>query len=211
MKVFDEVEGNNLCNAFVNGQNCTIFVYGPTSTGKTFTMQGNAEDIINGNSKEALGGLKSQNYSYNVSPDYSKSNISHLDDSVTELDLKGRLTPQKGNKRFLQSAHKLSGVSKLSLYHRKESNGRDTGLKEDSSQTSLRVSGVSPVVGTKHQISRVAKDMMLESHNKGIIQRVIDQIYEKFSARQDLESNCQIKIAFIEIYKDSVTDLLEDH
>ena len=59
MKVFDEVEGNNLCNAFVNGQNCTIFVYGPTSTGKTFTMQGNAEDIINGNSKEALGGLKS--------------------------------------------------------------------------------------------------------------------------------------------------------
>ena len=53
--------------------------------------------------------------------------------------------------------------------------------------------------------------MMLESHNKGIIQRVIDKIYEKFSARQDLESNCQIKIAFIEIYKDSVTDLLEDH
>lgn len=32
-----------LCNAFLNGQNCTIFVYGPTSTGKTYTMQGNAE------------------------------------------------------------------------------------------------------------------------------------------------------------------------
>ena len=131
-------------------------------------MQGNAEDIINGNSREALGGIKSQNYSYNVSPDYSKSNISHLDDSVTELDLKGKLTPQKGNKRFLSSAHKLSGVSRLSLYHRKESNGRETGLKEDSSQTSLRA-GVSPVAGTKHQIGRVAKDMMLESHNKGII------------------------------------------
>jgi Cdc6-like AAA superfamily ATPase len=48
-KVFTEVEGHSLCNAFLNGQNCTIFVYGPTSTGKTYTMQGNAEDIIHGN------------------------------------------------------------------------------------------------------------------------------------------------------------------
>ena len=47
--VFSECEGKSLCNAFLNGQNCTIFVYGPTSTGKTFTMQGNAEDIIHGN------------------------------------------------------------------------------------------------------------------------------------------------------------------
>ena len=37
-KVFNDVEGASLCNAFINGQNCTIFVYGPTSTGKTFTM-----------------------------------------------------------------------------------------------------------------------------------------------------------------------------
>ena len=57
-QVFDEVEGLNLCNAFLNGQNCTIFVYGPTSTGKTFTMQGNAEDIINGNPGGG-GGLRS--------------------------------------------------------------------------------------------------------------------------------------------------------
>ena len=39
-----------LSNAFLNGQNCTIFVYGPTSTGKTYTMQGNAEQIIKGSS-----------------------------------------------------------------------------------------------------------------------------------------------------------------
>ena len=45
-EVFSEVDGSTLTNAFLNGQNCTIFVYGPTSTGKTFTMQGNAEEII---------------------------------------------------------------------------------------------------------------------------------------------------------------------
>ena len=52
-KVFEEVDGRALCNAFLNGQKCTIFVYGPTSTGKTFTMQGNVEEIIHGNQKSS--------------------------------------------------------------------------------------------------------------------------------------------------------------
>ena len=42
-QVFTQIKGRALCNSFLDGQNCTIFVYGPTSTGKTFTMQGNAE------------------------------------------------------------------------------------------------------------------------------------------------------------------------
>ena len=45
-KVFSEIDGHLLSDVFLKGQNCTIFVYGPTSTGKTYTMQGNAEDLI---------------------------------------------------------------------------------------------------------------------------------------------------------------------
>ena len=51
-EAFEACNGNQLCHAFLNGQNCTIFVYGPTSTGKTFTMQGNAEEIIQRNHSE---------------------------------------------------------------------------------------------------------------------------------------------------------------
>lgn len=80
-KVFSEVNGRALCNAFLNGQNCTIFVYGPTSTGKTFTMQGNAEEIIQGNNR-------SQFVSANASPE--QSNMSQCEDSVmtNEFDLR---------------------------------------------------------------------------------------------------------------------------
>ena len=53
--------------------------------------------------------------------------------------------------------------------------------------------------------------MMVESRDKGIIQRVLDQIYEKFAKRKDLEQNCEIRISFLEIYKEQVTDLLEGH
>ena len=52
---------------------------------------------------------------------------------------------------------------------------------------------------------------MIESRDKGIIQRVLDQIYGNFAKRQDLEKNCEIKISFLEIYKEHVTDLLEGH
>ena len=53
--------------------------------------------------------------------------------------------------------------------------------------------------------------MMIESRDKGIIQRVLDNIYEKFDSRKDLRGNCEIKISFLEIYKEHVTDLLEGH
>ena len=53
--------------------------------------------------------------------------------------------------------------------------------------------------------------MMVESRDKGIIQRILDQVFEKFSERHDLDKNCEIKISFLEIYKEIVTDLLEDH
>ena len=38
-EVFDEC-GRELCDKFLQGKNCNIIVYGPTSTGKTYTMQG---------------------------------------------------------------------------------------------------------------------------------------------------------------------------
>ena len=44
--MFKEIDGPLLSDVFLKGQNCTVFVYGPTSTGKTYTMQGNAEDLI---------------------------------------------------------------------------------------------------------------------------------------------------------------------
>ena len=37
--VFDEC-ARELCDSFFEGKNCNIVVYGPTSTGKTYTMQG---------------------------------------------------------------------------------------------------------------------------------------------------------------------------
>ena len=53
--------------------------------------------------------------------------------------------------------------------------------------------------------------MMVEGRDKGIIQRVVDQIYAKFAERSDLQGNCEIKVSFLEIYKENVTDLLEGH
>lgn len=44
-EVFNEC-GKELCEAFLEGKNCNIIVYGPTSTGKTYTMQGK---VSNGN------------------------------------------------------------------------------------------------------------------------------------------------------------------
>jgi Cdc6-like AAA superfamily ATPase len=40
-QVFTECGVTEMCDAFLlQGKNCNIIVYGPTSTGKTFTMQG---------------------------------------------------------------------------------------------------------------------------------------------------------------------------
>jgi len=44
---------------------------------------------------------------------------------------------------------------------------------------------------------------------KGVIQRVLDYIYEHFNAREDLYEHAELKITFLEIYNDSVTDLLD--
>lgn len=41
--VFEET-GKALCDAFLEGKNCNMLVYGPTSTGKTFTMQGDVHN-----------------------------------------------------------------------------------------------------------------------------------------------------------------------
>ena len=38
--VFDGIGGLQLCHEFLEGTNCNIVVYGPTCTGKTFTMEG---------------------------------------------------------------------------------------------------------------------------------------------------------------------------
>lgn len=53
--------------------------------------------------------------------------------------------------------------------------------------------------------------MIIESRDKGIIQRVVDHVYERFASRADLQKNCEIRISFLEIYKENVTDLLEFH
>ena len=51
--------------------------------------------------------------------------------------------------------------------------------------------------------------MMGESRDKGIIQRVIDHIYERFGAREDLVENCEIKVSFLEIYKEQGFEWVE--
>ena len=44
-QIFEEC-GKELCDAFLKGKNCNIIVYGPTSTGKTYTMQGNVHNRV---------------------------------------------------------------------------------------------------------------------------------------------------------------------
>ena len=50
---------------------------------------------------------------------------------------------------------------------------------------------------------------MNSGDEKGVIQRVLDYIYEHFNAREDLYEHAELKITFLEIYNDSVTDLLD--
>jgi hypothetical protein len=50
---------------------------------------------------------------------------------------------------------------------------------------------------------------MQETSEKGIIQRVLDQIYHGFAMTQ-LDQTCQLRVSFLEIYNDTVTDLLEE-
>jgi Cdc6-like AAA superfamily ATPase len=38
--VFEECGISAMCSAFLQGRNCNLLVYGPTNSGKTFTMQG---------------------------------------------------------------------------------------------------------------------------------------------------------------------------
>lgn len=56
---------------------------------------------------------------------------------------------------------------------------------------------------------QIKNTLMHESTEKGIIQRVIDQVFANFQ-RAKLDATCQIRVSFLEIYNDSVTDLLED-
>lgn len=49
----------------------------------------------------------------------------------------------------------------------------------------------------------------VDEGSKGIIQRVLDTVFEMYISR-DLDSTCDVKISFLEIYNDTVTDLLED-
>jgi DNA replication protein DnaC len=44
-QIFEEC-GKELCEAFIKGKNCNIIVYGPTSTGKTYSMQGNIHQRV---------------------------------------------------------------------------------------------------------------------------------------------------------------------
>ena len=53
--------------------------------------------------------------------------------------------------------------------------------------------------------------MMEERNDKGVIQRVIDQVYSKFFLNKDLIKNCQLKISFLEIYNEKITDLLDGY
>ena len=44
-QIFDEC-GKEMFEKLMQGKNCNIIVYGPTSTGKTYTMQGNISSKI---------------------------------------------------------------------------------------------------------------------------------------------------------------------
>ena len=51
--VFEEC-GRELCDKFLQGKNCNIIVYGPTSTGKTYTMQGDIHGAAKHNQIKAV-------------------------------------------------------------------------------------------------------------------------------------------------------------
>ena len=50
---------------------------------------------------------------------------------------------------------------------------------------------------------------MQTSNEKGVIQRVIDIVYKNFYDKESLFENCEIKISFLEVYNDSINDLLD--
>lgn len=50
---------------------------------------------------------------------------------------------------------------------------------------------------------------MKSSLDKGVIQRVLDTVYQNFYSRESLHENCEIKISFLEVYNDSINDLLD--
>ena len=52
---------------------------------------------------------------------------------------------------------------------------------------------------------------MAEGGEKGILQRVIDQIYEQLPRRKELLRSCEVRVSFLEIYKEQITDLLAGH
>ena len=55
----------------------------------------------------------------------------------------------------------------------------------------------------------ITKELIYEGAEKGIIQRVLDNIYQGFD-RAQLEPTCLLRVSFFEIYNDTVTDLLAD-
>lgn len=125
--------------------------------------------------------------SANASPEHS--NASQQDDSLTLFDSEKRRRNSTADKKF------------------------DSASKKRVSQfLANKVFSDSPLRSTgKKSVGKLAREMIFESRDKGIIQRVIDHIFDKFSRRENLQHNCEIRISFIEIYKEQVTDLLDEY
>lgn len=75
----------------------------------------------------------------------------------------------------------------------------------------ISVNNHANTMGRPSTMGKMTRDMMSQNRDKGIIQRVLDQIYTEFEKREDLQKNCEIRISFLEIYKEQVTDILEGH
>ncbi|CDW75640.1 kinesin-like protein kif15 [Stylonychia lemnae] len=195
-EVFDDMEIKDMCEAFIKqGKNCNILVYGPTSTGKTFTMQGDLQNHI------------------------KSSIIKSMFDTVTNNICQNEDLIGKDQSGVSTSKHKKT-LSNINGYINKNPNLKKSFILDESNLQQKILQNQIPPGRNRHRQSPLLQktvsyqftskesqqlNTVLSHVNRGLIPRTLDCIYSIPIQKDKFE----FKVSFMEIYNDIVTDLLD--
>lgn len=196
-EIFESTIVKLLSKTFHEGYDSTIFTYGQTGAGKSYTLVGNELDW-NSSAVSASSFERSSSVTQNLS------------------STQGNLIQQNGN----GAQHTQNGISintNLSSNDNLKSESVDSpNTSESSSRSSTPIALIQefPNYPTSIKLNKKKKSSpkMFESYqlkeSDGIIPRAIDWIYKQLSSDEASEDNYTINISFLQIYDEKIYDLL---
>lgn len=188
VETFQQCNIAQMTRCFVRqGRNCNVLVYGPTNSGKTYTMIGNCPTLYQArkSSSRSPTPRKVQGPSFTDNKKRSKSNP--------------RLRPISSFVNDLEQQKSRGRVPAPGLLLKNSSQNENRSL-DRTSQCSNRLSCATPL------------KQICDSDTGGIIPRAIKQIVCEYQRYQDgfVRQNFILKMSVVEIYNDVISDLLGD-